>query len=596
MKTYQRITAGVLALGMMFAAVPAFGAEFAEAVLTANAEEGLSGRCGENATWTLDSETGTLTISGTGAVITGSEFWRYNFWRFESELLLNADPLEDTLTYYQSSYTGSTSSYDKWNGNAVKKIVIEDGITSIEENAFCSMPALTSVSMPDSLEVIGSCAFAGCMKLSTINFSKNLKVIGTSAFMNCSSLKSVTLPDSLEEVYSCAFTGTSLTEVTLPASVKMCSLEAFYNCQTLEAIHVAEDNPNFCDVDGILYSKDKTILRQIPYNAPITSYTVPAGVETITKYALDCQNLKKVSLPASLSYLSSWAFSTSLESVTVNKNNPYCCSVSGVLYSKDKKSLLHYPASRPDETYSVLEGTESFVIPVVGATQDTYKFKYLKKLFLPASLENINKIFAASLKSIEYIDVDPENKTYLSADGALYKGTELVYFPEVIKEHTIPDGITTFDLSTPGTSSNIALEKLTIPASVTSFRLSGCEALESITFLTKETDESKLREYSWFAYEEEGAGYSGVIYGYAGTVSEKVAESKFCNFIPLEDVPEVSGDADGDGKVTVSDAVTLQKALFAKKGTKLPKAVDLNGDGAVNVFDLALLKRQLIQK
>lgn len=57
------------------------------------------------------------------------------------------------------------------------------------------------------------------------------------------------------------------------------------------------------------------------------------------------------------------------------------------------------------------------------------------------------------------------------------------------------------------------------------------------------------------------------------------------------------GDIDGNSKISIADAVLLQKWLLAVPGTKLSnlKAADLCEDGRIDVFDLCLLKRTLIQ-
>ena len=64
------------------------------------------------------------------------------------------------------------------------------------------------------------------------------------------------------------------------------------------------------------------------------------------------------------------------------------------------------------------------------------------------------------------------------------------------------------------------------------------------------------------------------------------------------DVPEPYGlgDADGDGDLTVLDVVMLQKYILGTGTLTAPEYADLNGDGTVDVFDLALAKRALLQK
>ena len=86
-----------------------------------------------------------------------------------------------------------------------------------------------------------------------------------------------------------------------------------------------------------------------------------------------------------------------------------------------------------------------------------------------------------------------------------------------------------------------------------------------------------------------------VIYGYSNTVAETYATENGFTFVALNN--SVSGDVNNDGSVTISDAVLLQKCLLSVPDTTLPnwKAADLYEDERLNVFDLCLLKRMLIE-
>ena len=115
--------------------------------------EGNKGnKCGDNLTWTLDSE-GILTISGTGEM--------YN-----------------------------TDSPFK-NNSSIKKIIIEEGVTSIGNGAFFGCSSLTSVNIPDSVTIIDSEAFSGCSSLASVNIPKSVTKIDFGAFYGCEKLTEV---------------------------------------------------------------------------------------------------------------------------------------------------------------------------------------------------------------------------------------------------------------------------------------------------------------------------------------------------------------------------------------------------------------------
>ena len=88
------------------------------------------------------------------------------------------------------------------------------------------------------------------------------------------------------------------------------------------SIHVHPANPSYCDVDGVLFNKDKTELIKYPRKNQ-TSYTVPDSVAVIGDRAFERdENLKNIVLPESLVEIGEEAFihCTALEEVTIPKN------------------------------------------------------------------------------------------------------------------------------------------------------------------------------------------------------------------------------------------------------------------------------------
>lgn len=80
-------------------------------------------------------------------------------------------------------------------------------LTRIRANTFNRCSNLTSVSLPDSVEIIGSDAFNGCTSLTSITLPSSLFKLWHTAFCDCTSLTSITLPPSLTQVGSRAFSG-----------------------------------------------------------------------------------------------------------------------------------------------------------------------------------------------------------------------------------------------------------------------------------------------------------------------------------------------------------------------------------------------------
>ena len=136
------------------------------------ATSGTTGDC----TWTLSDDL-VLTISGNG------EMWDY-------------------------SEPNSSGTNAPWGAN-IKSVVIEDGVTSIGDYAFCECAGLTSIDIPDSVTSIGSYAFNKCKGLTSIEIPDSVRSIGYSAFSNCTDLTSIYIPDSITSVGSDAFYNTA---------------------------------------------------------------------------------------------------------------------------------------------------------------------------------------------------------------------------------------------------------------------------------------------------------------------------------------------------------------------------------------------------
>ena len=121
------------------------------------------GTCGENLTWTLDN--GTLTISGAGAM---------------------------------ENYTWTKKATWSSQRNLIKKVVIEDGVTSIGEFAFSYCVNLKGIKIPNNVTKIGYLAFSGCICLEEIKIPSNITRFDEGIFEDCIKLKKIYYPASFD--------------------------------------------------------------------------------------------------------------------------------------------------------------------------------------------------------------------------------------------------------------------------------------------------------------------------------------------------------------------------------------------------------------
>ena len=178
-----------------------------------------SGSCGENVTYTLDTD-GVLTISGSGAMT--SRPWGGNREQIKRAIIKNGvtNIVEDA--FFQCS--------------ALTSVEIPNSVTSIGNQAFYNCSALTSVELPNSVTSIGSYVFYNCSALTSVEIQNSVTSIGNSAFYNCSALTSVEIPDSVTSIGNNAFRQCALTSVTIPDSVTSLGKMAFALCNALNYV------------------------------------------------------------------------------------------------------------------------------------------------------------------------------------------------------------------------------------------------------------------------------------------------------------------------------------------------------------------------
>ena len=191
------------------------------------------------------------------------------------------------------SATWTNSKTVEFNPSEVTEIIIEEGITGINDRLTRMFKNAISVTLPSSLESIGENNFSNFTKLETVTIPDNskLKYIYTRAFERCTSLKSINLPQGLESIYSRAFyTCSNLTNLKLPSTLTRIDELAFSN------------GPRFKNNELTVHKGVTTIKSRSIYNInDLKTINVENGVTKIEKYAFaDNDSLKNVYLPASI--------------------------------------------------------------------------------------------------------------------------------------------------------------------------------------------------------------------------------------------------------------------------------------------------------
>lgn len=437
-------------------------------------------------------------------------------------------------------------------------------------DTFKGITTLKSITFADDNKItaIPNQAFSGCSALETITIPSNVKTIGNRAFLDCSSLKSVVFETNdqgktaLTKIDNQAFAGTALEEFILPetsASSLTFSYSMFSGCEKLTKVQlpkqvtaVAEtfmgchsitelsfpDNANLYYEDGIIYNNqtDKTSILYVMKDVATENLVIPDGVKTIGDSAFANQpSIKTVSLPASISNLSTSAFENcyNLTTVTFRKDDNVaeslktigsstfsgCRSLTEIIGLPDTVTSIATYAFQDCVKLSKInsdeEGTvnlpESLTTLGGGATSNSRTFANcasIKKVTIPAGVKVISaEVFDTCIGLEEVVFAEGSQVTTL--------GNRAFEDCWSLKTFTMPDTITTLNY---GVFTNCtSLESVHVSTKLSKMQAQtfmGCTALKSIELPETLT----VLEYSMFedctslgAWDEEAQAYGKVV-------------------------------------------------------------------------------------
>ena len=247
---------------------------------------------------------------------------------------------------------------------------VPKGTLGIENYAFYRVLNLTDIKFNDELLMIGSRSFYGCSNIKNFTLSNNITTIGSEAFAYCSKLKSITLSSKLESLERQVFNSCiKLESIEIPGSVKYIKEFAFASCNSLETV-ILNEGLKAIEQKAFQYTPIKSLvlpstLKTIGDNAfgaceYLTSVTANEGLEKIGKTCFNlCKKLEEFSIPSTLTSIGEGAFTAciSLKNINVSETNTSYMSKDGVLYSKDGKTLIHYPNLANFKRYEIPSGT-----------------------------------------------------------------------------------------------------------------------------------------------------------------------------------------------------------------------------------------------
>ena len=235
----------------------------------------------------------------------------------------------------------------------LQNIVLPKNVTSIDEAAFCSCNALTSIKIPDSVTSIGESAFQNCSALTSIKIPDSVTSIAYRAFFYCISLTTVEIEEGVTFIGTGAFDGCrALTSIKIPDSVTSMARYAFRGCSSLTTIEIG---------------KSVTSIEEQTFNGcrALTSIKIPDSVTSIGDFAFSyCSSLTTIEIGKSVTSIGDSAFE-------------YCSINVCYCYATTPPSIPSNPYSYPFHIGRVEEAT----LYVPAKCGSTYKDKWGSRYF-----------------------------------------------------------------------------------------------------------------------------------------------------------------------------------------------------------------------
>ena len=358
----------------------------------------LTGSCGDNLTWSYDKRDSTMTIQGQGAM---------------SDFKYKKQP---------------------WKNCTIRKVVIQEGVTSVGEFAFDVYSDIESVSLPSTLQKIGKWAFDS-LAVTSIKIPKRVEEIGTGAFAGCENLKTLTFEgfgssSSLQKIGNNAFRKTAVSVVKIPKSVK--ELSGFFRCEQLAEV-VFESSSELQKIGSSTFYNTAISQIEIPQSVEvierdafaytqISSIFIPKKVKELSGFN-GCEKLTEVTFetPSELQIINSKAFSrTAITQIEIPENVEeikmdafYRTQIASVKIPKNVKFLSGFDWCKNLKEVIFESSSE---LQKVGAW--AFSNSGILQIEIPQSVEVIDEYAFRNCKNLTSVEIDDENKLTTIADYA----------------------------------------------------------------------------------------------------------------------------------------------------------------------------------
>ena len=328
---------------------------------------------------------------------------------------------------------------------------------------------------------------------------------------------SIVIPNSVTTLGNHAFGWlTHLPTINIPASVSNIEELALVGLRGLIQFNVDPYNPNYCSQDGVLYNKTRQKLLRYPEKKNGSSFQISGEVTEIAPMAFagselqlisipssvvsigvnafrECTNLTTLNIPASVQSFGlsvggvNGNYMPALTSVNVDEANVDYSSQDGVLFDKNKSSLIFYPMNKSGSSYAIPTGVNhvgecafaygrklshiSIPPTVTSIGREAFALSGITNISIPINVTNIESRAFGGCWSLEAVSLPP-NITAIKANTFASCGS--------LKSINIPSNVTAIEF---GAFQSCSLSGIELPSglqSIGEYAFGGCRSLQEI--------------------------------------------------------------------------------------------------------------------
>ncbi|WP_269477841.1 leucine-rich repeat domain-containing protein [Hominibacterium faecale] len=282
----------------------------------------------------------------------------------------------------------------------------------------------TGYQISEGTEIIGKYAFRDCYSLENVKIPNSVLYLEAFSFQGCNSIGEIKIPEGVKQIESGNFANCiNLERVILPKSLENLQASNFVYCPKLKAIDVSDENQQYCDMNGVLFSKDLSRLYCYPAGKPQTFYLIPQTVKVVEYSAFNSsRNLRHIDMSDAVEKIFAGAFNQCTGLEIIRLSDGLSTMHQAFMDCKKLKSITIPPKLEKLDgwMFTGCENLESVYLPENIQIEDDYAFEYCDKVRLYGAMGSPAEAYAKR-NGLPFFDISQIQYRKLSVSASTFR-------------------------------------------------------------------------------------------------------------------------------------------------------------------------------